>query len=695
MAGKGRGYGRGTELHSGPSLWEPTRSSVTMPPKGRGRGYSMPQQEGLVFENSQRSGPFGQDRGFGGGFGASSTTNNTAAEDDPWNWPITPGAGRTTAAVPSRGFDENNSGAAVASGGFNSGGNTFGGSGFGSGGFGSGGGFESSNRGFDSGGFGSGRGFDSSSRGFGAGGFSSSGFSSGTGGFGEGGASTSEKRAYGSSGFKKSTGGFGSEDPGYVKRKLEQPPIIKEFYIEDPEVTAMSDDEAAALRLALNNISVKDTNGDRKPPKPVKTFIQAFRAYPEILEQIEKQGFLQPTPIQCQMWPIALSGHDVIGIAQTGTGKTLGFLLPIFIHLDKQPGKRNGPGCIILTPTRELAQQIHHEVKKYRYKEMKSVCVYGGAGNRNNQIRACEEGVDIVIATPGRLQDLVSNDVIDLSTVTFAVLDEADRMLDMGFEPDIRMIMMDIRSDRQTILTSATWPDAVRNLATSYTKDPFLISVGSLDLSATHTVKQQVFILEHNDKKEFLVEFLFKMKANEKVIIFVATKRSVDYLANYLNGLGLKCQYMHGDRDQIDREKALKDLAKGHVRIMVATDVASRGLDISDITHVFNYDFPTNIEEYVHRVGRTGRAGKAGVSITCMTRNDWHLSTKLISIMVEANQEIPEDLMRLSEQYEEKKAELGAAAVDPAPRRRREDRENRRAARTNYAMFDPYTGEAL
>jgi len=262
-------------------------------------------------------------------------------------------------------------------------------------------------------------------------------------------------------------------------------------------------------------------------------------------------------------------------------------------------------------------------------------------------------------------------------------------MLDMGFEPQIKAIMSDIRKDRQTILTSATWPDAVRKLAEKYTKDPFMIRVGSLDLSAVHSVTQEIVMTTENEKRGLLTGILYKMNPDDKVIVFVGRKTTASWLANILNAMGLKCDSMHGDRDQVDRENALKNLKRGKVRILVATDVASRGLDVTDITHVINYDFPSTIEEYVHRVGRTGRAGKTGVAITLMTGQDGYQSTKLIGILSEANQQIPEQLLQMSQQWEAKKAEYSANDIEvPQPRRDRRE-EHRRPA----GLIDPYTGE--
>ncbi|KAH1014464.1 hypothetical protein HUJ05_012325 [Dendroctonus ponderosae] len=399
------------------------------------------------------------------------------------------------------------------------------------------------------------------------------------------------------------------------------PPIIKNFYQEHPEVTAMTEEEVEAFRLENNNIVVDrtfQTENSRPVPKPVKTFEHAFHNYPEILDEIRKAGFEKPSPIQSQCWPVLLSGEDLIGIAQTGTGKTLGFLLPALIHIDGQTvprEERGGPAVLIMAPTRELALQIDKEVKKYFYRNISSVCVYGG-GARKEQIDVVSRGVDIVIATPGRMNDLNQAGHLNVRSVTYVVLDEADRMLDMGFEPQIRKVMYSLRPTKQCIMTSATWPPGVRRLADSYMKDPIQIYVGSLDLAATHSVTQTIQLIEENDKEQAFMDFIYNMGPDDKVIVFCGTKAKADYLSVECVCKNIICASLHGNRDQSDREQAVQDIGDGTVRILIATDVASRGLDIDDITHVLNYDFPKNIEEYVHRVGRTGRAGKTGESIS-------------------------------------------------------------------------------
>ena len=393
--------------------------------------------------------------------------------------------------------------------------------------------------------FGSGSGGFGGSSGGGIGGNSSSGCGSagssefGTNSFcGFGNNSSGGTARFGSSGVGSSTTASSStfvpridwarakqESDIYEKEKWKNyPPITKNFYFEDPEVANMEPEEVAEIRLASNNIMVQKFNenggGDVSIPNPIRTFEEAFLHYPDILSELKRAGFTAPSPIQMQSWPIALQGLDLIGIAQTGTGKTLAFILPAFIHIEGQTvsrAERGGPNILVLSPTRELALQIESEINKYKYRDIKCVCVYGG-GSRREQISVVTKGVEIVVATPGRLNDLILNKIIDVRSVTYLVLDEADRMLDMGFEPEIRKILIDIRPDRQTIMTSATWPEDVRRLARSYMKDPIQVFVGSLDLTAVHSVHQRVEIVTEDEKRDRLVEFLTtEMGPDDKV----------------------------------------------------------------------------------------------------------------------------------------------------------------------------------
>eukprot|EP00795_Rhopilema_esculentum_P007439 gene7439-13201_t len=432
--------------------------------------------------------------------------------------------------------------------------------------------------------------------------------------------------------------------------------VIKEFYDELPEIRDMNPVDVAEIRKEKNSITVQHMSDDKEILKipiknPVLTFENAFHNYPEILDTIYNQNFTTPSPIQCQAWPVLLSGNDVIGVAQTGTGKTLAFLLPALIHIDQQPtprAKREGPSCLVLSPTRELAQQIEVEVKKFNYKGIRSVCIYGG-GDRREQIGIVERGVEIVIGTPGRLNDLLMNGILSVKHV----LDEADRMLDMGFEPEIKKIILDIRPDRQTVMTSATWPQGVQRMADQYLNNPIKVNVGSLDLQACHSVTQLIERVESADKKERIIQFINDMDPEDKLLIFAGKKVTVDDISSdlVLRGVHVGIQTIHGDREQSDREQALEDFRTGEARVLIATDVASRGLDIKDITHVVNYDFPRHIEEYVHRIGRTGRAGRSGTALTFVAREDWSSAHKLIDIMTEADQEIPDWLVDMAERY--------------------------------------------
>ncbi|XP_040859270.1 DEAD box protein 53 [Ochotona curzoniae] len=442
----------------------------------------------------------------------------------------------------------------------------------------------------------------------------------------------------------------------WEKRKWASlPQIRKNFYTESEATRSMSKTQVDEWRKENFNVICEDLkDGEKRPiPNPTCTFEDAFEQYPELMKSITDAGFQKPTPIQSQAWPIILQGIDLIGVAQTGTGKTLAYLMPGLIHLDSQPTsreERNGPGMLVLTPTRELAIQVESECSKYSYKGIKSCCIYGGA-SRDGQIQDIAKGVDIITATPGRLSDLQMNKFINLNSITYLVLDEADKMLDLGFEPQIMKILIDVRPDRQTIMMSATWPDTIRRLANSYLKEPMMVYVGTLDLVAVSSVRQNVIVTTEVEKQALMQKFLKGMSPSDKVIIFVSRKVTADDLSSDLSIQGMPIQSLHGDREQSDREQALEDFKTGKVRILIATDLASRGLDVDDITHVYNYDFPKNIEEYVHRVGRTGRAGRHGTAITLITPNEAKMANELVKILERANQYVPKDLVTMVKKY--------------------------------------------
>jgi ATP-dependent RNA helicase DDX5/DBP2 len=354
------------------------------------------------------------------------------------------------------------------------------------------------------------------------------------------------------------------------------PKFEKNFYKEHPNVAARSDADVKAFR-AEHSMTVigKDI------PKPVETFEEAgFPGY--VLKEINQQGFAAPTAIQSQGWPMALSGRDLIGIASTGSGKTLAYCLPSILHINAQPllSPGDGPIVLVLAPTRELAVQIQQECSKFgRSSKIRNTCIYGGVP-RGQQIRDLARGVEICIATPGRLIDMLESGKTNLKRVTYLVLDEADRMLDMGFEPQIRKIVDQIRPDRQTLMWSATWPKEVQNLTRDYLKDQIQVNIGSLELSASHNITQIVEVISDFEKRDRLLKHLETAMEDRKskVLIFVSTKKVADEITRYLRQDGWPALAIHGDKAQSERDWVLNEFKTGKSPLMVATDVASRGI---------------------------------------------------------------------------------------------------------------------
>ncbi|KAK8381101.1 hypothetical protein O3P69_008172 [Scylla paramamosain] len=360
------------------------------------------------------------------------------------------------------------------------------------------------------------------------------------------------------------------------------------------------------------------------------------------MAEIRRQGYEQPTPIQGQGWPISLQGRDFVGIAQTGSGKTLGYILPAIVHINHQPylERGDGPIALILAPTRELAQQILTVAQDYgASSKIRSTCVFGGAP-KGPQIRDLERGVEICIATPGRLIDFLEAGKTNLRRTTYLVLDEADRMLDMGFEPQIRKIVDQIRPDRQTLMWSATWPKEVRNLAEDFLKDYIQLNVGSLSLAANHNILQIVDVCQEIEKDTKLRQLLEEIMAEKesKIIVFAETKRKVDDLTRRMRREGWPAMCIHGDKSQQERDWVLSEFRSGRAPILVATDVAARGLDVDDVKFVINYDYPSCSEDYVHRIGRTGRSDKTGTAYTFFTADNCKQAKDLIEVLKEANQ---------------------------------------------------------
>ena len=342
----------------------------------------------------------------------------------------------------------------------------------------------------------------------------------------------------------------------------------------------------------------------------------------ELLRAVSEQGYTEPTPIQAQAIPAVLAGRDVLGGAQTGTGKTAGFTLPILHRLSEQsfaPNSRVPVRVLVLVPTRELAAQVQNDVHTYgkHLPKIRSLAVYGGVGF-HPQIQALKRGVDILVATPGRLLDHIGQRTVDLSKVQILVLDEADRMLDMGFIPDIRKILAVLPKQRQNLLFSATFSDEIKKLADGFMHDPILIEVARRNATA-ELIAQRVHPVDREKKRELLAH-LIKLHGWEQVLVFTRTKHGANNLAEKLAKDGIRADAIHGNKSQPARMRALADFKAGKINVLVATDIAARGIDIDELPHVVNFELPHVANDYVHRIGRTGRAGSSGeaVSLVCI-----------------------------------------------------------------------------
>ncbi|XP_054289065.1 uncharacterized protein LOC129004487 isoform X1 [Macrosteles quadrilineatus] len=430
-------------------------------------------------------------------------------------------------------------------------------------------------------------------------------------------------------------------------------PFQKNFYVPHENVANRSEEEVDMYRAA-KEITVKGTN----IPHPTQGFQEGnFPDY--MMQQIIKQGFNEPTAIQAQGWPIALSGRDMVGIAQTGSGKTLAYMLPAAVHIKNQNklNRWDGPIVLILAPTRELAQQIQSVAQDFGQTSMiRNTCIFGGAP-KGPQARDLERGIEIVIATPGRLIDFLERGTTNLKRCTYLVLDEADRMLDMGFEPQIRKIIEQIRPDRQVLMWSATWPKEVQALAEDFLHDYIQINIGSLELAANHNIRQIVEVCQDTEKETRLSQLLHELgrEVGFKAIIFVETKKKVDDITKSIKREGIPGSQMtwqaisiHGDKSQQERDYVLTEFRNGKSPILVATDVAARGLDVEDVKYVINFDYPNSSEDYIHRIGRTGRCQQAGTAYTFFTANNQRQAKELIAVLSEAKQDVNPKLIELA-----------------------------------------------
>ncbi|XP_034937557.1 ATP-dependent RNA helicase DDX42 [Chelonus insularis] len=429
--------------------------------------------------------------------------------------------------------------------------------------------------------------------------------------------------------------------------EIEYEAFEKNFYNVHEDIANLNKEQVDELRKTLG---IKVTGA--AAPKPVVSFGH-FGFDDAIMKAIRKSEYTQPTPIQSQAIPAALSGRDIIGIAKTGSGKTAAFIWPMLVHIMDQRELKEGDGPIglILAPTRELSQQIFHEAKKFgKVYNIQVCCCYGG-GSKWEQSQALANGAEIVVATPGRMIDLVKMKATNLTRVTFLVLDEADRMFDMGFEPQVRSICNHVRPDRQTLMFSATFKKKVEKLARDVLTDPVRIVHG--DVGEANTDVSQYVIVFHNNptgKWNWLLQNIVEYLSAGSLLIFVTKKINAEELANNLKLKEHDVLLLHGDMDQVERNKVITSFKKKEVNILVATDVAARGLDIPHIKTVINYDVARDIDTHTHRIGRTGRAGEKGTAYTLVSEKDKEFAGHLVRNLEGADQEVPKSLMDLAMQ---------------------------------------------
>ncbi|KAI8645808.1 P-loop containing nucleoside triphosphate hydrolase protein [Parasitella parasitica] len=388
-----------------------------------------------------------------------------------------------------------------------------------------------------------------------------------------------------------------------------------------------------------------------------------------LLENIQYARYTKPTPVQKHSIPIVMQQHDLMACAQTGSGKTAGFLFPILSAMftngpledPKEPNVKQGyqsykkayPQALVLAPTRELASQIYQEAKKYCYRSYVRTCVAYGGADIQKQLRLIDRGCHLLVATPGRLVDILERRRLSFQNIQYLVLDEADRMLDMGFEPQVRRIVenedMPPPAKRQTLLFSATFPDNIQRLAKDFLKEYVFLSVGRVG-ATSENITQHIEFVDDENKRPYLLEILNEPKNKEGLtLIFTETKRMADAVCTFLNDNQLASTVIHGDRVQSEREAALNSFKKGITPIMVATAVAARGLDIPNVTHVISFDLPSDIDDYVHRIGRTGRAGNTGMATAFFNNGNRFMSEPLVKLLQDAKQQVPKWLLQMSE----------------------------------------------
>nr|KAG5704149.1 hypothetical protein BaRGS_009679 [Batillaria attramentaria] len=435
--------------------------------------------------------------------------------------------------------------------------------------------------------------------------------------------------------------------------KIYYAPFRKNFYVEVPEIANMTAAEVEVLRDELEGIKVRGKNC----PKPVRSWAQCGVSK-KVLESLKKHNYENPTPIQAQALPVIMSGRDMIGIAKTGSGKTLAFVLPMLRHILDQPplDEGDGPSAVILTPTRELALQISSECRKFtKPLGLQVVCVYGGTGI-SEQIAELKRGCEIIVCTPGRMIDMLaanSGRVTNLRRCTYIVLDEADRMFDMGFEPQVMRIIDNVRPDRQTVMFSATFPRQMEALARRILTKPIEVQVGGRSV-VCKDVNQNVIVIEEDKKLFKLLELLGIYHEEGAALVFVDKQEHADELMKSLMKHAYPCMALHGGIDQYDRDSTISDFKNGVFKVMVATSVAARGLDVKHLILVVNYDCPNHYEDYVHRCGRTARAGNKGFAYTFITPEQERYAGEIIRALELSESPVPDDLAKLWNDYKER-----------------------------------------
>ncbi|KAF6827826.1 ATP-dependent rna helicase dbp3 [Colletotrichum musicola] len=427
-------------------------------------------------------------------------------------------------------------------------------------------------------------------------------------------------------------------------------------YAQSASLSALPQSDVDAFMTA-ESITVTDPTSKSTSLRPILEF--SYLPQTELIKKNPFSTYKKPTPIQAASWPFTLSRRDVIGVAETGSGKTMAFALPLVEAISQI--KKRGIKAAVVSPTRELAMQTQEQLEHVAsLLGLKCVCIYGGA-SKDDQRALLKRGADVIVATPGRLKDFMADGTIDLKDTRFAVLDEADRMLDKGFEEDIKEILgsMPPREERQTVMFTATWPASVRKLAESFMVDPIKITIGSsgketasgaVELQANTRITQHVEVVEPRSKEQRLLQLLKQhqqgAKKNDRILVFCLYKKEATRIEAFLQQRGIRVCGIHGDLRQEQRTRSLEAFKSGTTPVLVATDVAARGLDIPEVKLVINVTFPLTIEDYVHRIGRTGRAGKTGEAITLFTQQDKAHSGSLINILKGANQPVPDELFK-------------------------------------------------